>query len=346
MNKVYIILLNYNGWRDTQECLESLLRLEYSNYQIIVVDNHSTNHSMDHLLAWARGDEVSSVDNLKLAHLSMPHLIKPVDFLLYDKKSALQGGCDAKEIKLNNPIIFIQSDQNNGFSAGNNIGIQYALAKGATDYIWLLNNDTVVQPDAVSELVKKAQYYKDKGRKVGVIGAKLMYYHQPELIQAVGGNYNKWFAAATHIGAFEKDLGQFDNEDVVQNINYPVGASMFVNIDFIKDVGLMCEDYFLYFEELDWVIRGKQKEWKVGYAWSAKVFHKEGASTGLSAEPSEGSELAEYFGLKNRLVFTRKFYPFLVFIVRISFILVVINRLKRKQFHKLPVILKLLFSRV
>ena len=72
MKKVYIILLNYNGWRDTQECLESVLKLDYPNFQIIVVDNQSPNDSMSHLLAWAKGEELASVDNPELAHLSTP----------------------------------------------------------------------------------------------------------------------------------------------------------------------------------------------------------------------------------------------------------------------------------
>ena len=338
--------MNYNGWRDTQECLESILKLQNSNYQIIVIDNNSPNNSMDHLLAWASGKEFSIVDNARLGHLSTPRITKPVDFLIYDKQLALQGGCAAEEVKLINPIIFIQLDENNGFSSGNNVGIQYALSKEDAEYIWLLNNDTVVNPDTAEELSKKASYYKDKGQKVGLIGAKLMYYHQPEMIQAVGGKYNKWLSISTHIGSFEKDFGQFDSEDIVKNTSYPIGASMFVDINFIKDVGLMCEDYFLFFEELDWTIRGKKKGWEIGYSWSAVIYHKEAASTGMSNKYSKKSDFADYLLIKNRLIFTRKFYPWLMFIIRLSFIIIIINRFKRKQFYKIPTIIRLMFGPV
>lgn len=264
MLKTYIILLNYNGWRDSQECLESLLKLDYTNYQIVLVDNNSPNDSMSHIIAWAKGDEIASVDNPELIDLSTPHSNKPLDFFFYDNESALNAGIAAQETNLNNPLIFIQASENRGFSAGNNIGIKYVLAQNDADFIWLLNTDTVVETNALSALVQKADKYKKENRKVGIIGSKLMYYYHPELIQAVGGRYNKWLATTKHIGAFQKDLGQYDNELTSNKINYPIGASMFVDINFIQDVGLMCEDYFLYFEELDWVKRAKSKHWNIG----------------------------------------------------------------------------------
>ncbi len=317
MNKTYILLLNYNGWRDTQECLESVLKLDYPNYQIIVVDNNSPNNSMGHLIAWAKGREEATVDNSLLENLSTPHTPKPLDFLLYDKQIAVAGGNLATDQGLNNPIIFIQTGENRGFAAGNNIGIEYALKKGDADYIWCLNNDTVVEPDALTALVNRAEIYKDQGCKVGIMGSKLMYYYQPDLIQAVSGEYNPWLATTSHVGALEKDNGQYDMELSNQQISYPVGASMFVDVAFIKDVGMMCEDYFLFFEELDWVHRGFKKGWSTGYCWGSKIFHKEGGSVGSNstANASNRSEIADLYGLRNRFAFQKKFYPNRLFIL-------------------------------
>lgn len=344
MPKTYIILLNYNGWRDTQECLESVLKLDFPNYQIIVVDNNSPNDSMSHLLAWSKGDEIATVDNYELAHLSTPHYPKPLPFVLYDKQTAINGGIQEQEAQLTNPIIFIQAGENRGFAAGNNIGTEYALKKGNADYIWYLNNDTVVEPNALIEYVKKAQQYKTNNHKVGIIGAKLMYYHQPELIQAIGGTYNQWVATTKHIGAFEKDSGQYDNEGIVKKISYPVGASMFVDVAFIKDVGQMCEDYFLYFEELDWVYRGNKNSWQVGYCWKTKVFHKEGGSIGTDLNPLKRSDLSDYYGLKNRIKFTKKNNRLFVFFVKVGFLFVFFNRLKRGNFSQFINALKVFFG--
>lgn len=334
--------MNYNGWRDSQECLESLLKLDYSNYRIVLVDNNSPNDSMSHIIAWAKGEEVASVDNVALKHLSIPPFSKPLDYILYDKESASKGGLAEQEASLNNPLVFVQAGENKGFSAGNNVGIQYALAQNDAEYVWLLNTDTVVEPNALSELAQKALYYNNKSQKTGIIGSKLMYYYRPELIQAIGGSYNKWLGTSRHIGGFEHDNGQYDNE-CPQSIDYPVGASMFVSVDFIREVGLMCEDYFLYFEELDWVNRGLMRGWNVGYCWQSKIYHKEGGSIGSSSKPGEPSLFSEYYLLLNRLRFTHKFYPKLAFLVRLGFVLVLFNRSRRLQFSKFKQAFKIMF---
>jgi len=345
MTKVYIILLNYNGWRDTQECLESVIKLDYPNYQIIVVDNLSPNDSMSHLIAWAKGEELSTVDNVDLAHLSTPHCKKPVEFVLYDKQTALNGGNTVKETLLKNPIIFIQAGENRGFAAGNNIGTQFALKKNDADYIWYLNNDTVIQSNTLTEYINKAAVYKSNGQKVGIIGGKLMYYHHPKLIQSVGGMYSKWFAKTQNLGVFEKDEGQFDNEATLKKISYPIGACMLVDIDFIKNTGMMSEEYFLYFEELDWVYRGRMKNWSIGYCWEAKVFHKEGGSIGTGNKNNKNSMLSDFYGNKNRMRFTCKFNKKFIVFVWLSMLVVSINRIRSGEFKKLMNIIGIMFGK-
>ena len=340
--KSYIVILNYNGWKDTIECLESVLKLDYPNFQIVVVDNNSPNDSMPHMLAWAKGEITATVDNPQLSQLSTPHILKPVEYIFYDKHTAIIGGDIAQESELINPIIFIQSGENNGFAAGNNVGTEYVLKKSDSQFIWYLNNDTVVETNSLSEYIKKAQQYKINNNKVGIIGAKLMYYHQPKLIQAIGGKYNKWLAISKHIGAYEEDKGQYDNEEITKIISYPVGASMFVNIDFIKDVGLMSEDYFLYFEELDWVCRGENRGWSVGFCYSSKIYHKEGSS--ISGSNNKVSLLSDYHSLKNKFKFTRKFYPNFMILIKISYVFVLFNRLKRLEFRKLIQAVKVYFE--
>ena len=92
MHKVYIILLNYNGWKDTIECLESVLKNDYENYQIIVVDNDSPNNSMKFIINWAEGkQEVIYDDNSQLKHLSQPFEKKPLDYVFYTKEEALNS---------------------------------------------------------------------------------------------------------------------------------------------------------------------------------------------------------------------------------------------------------------
>lgn len=353
--KVSIIILNYNGWKDTIECLESVLRNDYPNYQVIVVDNNSSDNSIDCIKSWADGKiSVWAKPDNPLRHLSYPPIERPIPYIFYTRKEAENGGIKELESQFNEndfkgtttryPLILTQSGDNLGFAGGNNVAIRYILAKNDSDYIWLLNNDTVIKKDSLSKLVEKVEFYKKENKKIGITGSKLFYYDRPNIINGVGGRYNKYLGVSKQIGVFEKDNGQYDNKSILKDIDYIIGASMFVSKEFIEDNGLMCEDYFLYFEELDWALRGQEKGYKLGYSWESIIYHKEGISIGSSSKGKEKSEFSDYWGLKNRLFFTKKFYPQYLWLVYISFVGVIFNRLIRGQFKRIKTILKIILN--
>ena len=91
-------------------------------------------------------------------------------------------------------------------------------------------------------------------------------------------------------------------------MNYVEGASMLVSRQFIEQIGLLCEDYFLYFEEVDWALRAGGR-FKLGYAPNSVVYHKVGSSIGTSSHPARKSFTCDYFNIRNRILFTRRFYP-------------------------------------
>jgi len=294
INKVYIILLNYNGWKDTIECIESVLKNDYDNYQIIVVDNNSPNNSMEYIKAWAEGkQEVVYDENSQLKHLSQPFEKKPLDYVFYTKKEALNGGDQIKESECNKPLIFIQAGENGGFAAGNNIGIKYALAKDDFEYVWLLNNDTVIEKDSLSLLVKHA-----KKNEIGISGSALMYYHDPKEVQAYGGHINKFFGTGTHI---------LHVSEIGKKLDYVVGASFLINNKVLDKIGLMPEEYFLYYEETDYCFNARNNGFKLGVSLDSVVYHKEGGSTGASSNPSNRSEFSDLLSLKNRIKFHKKY---------------------------------------
>lgn len=334
-----IILVNYKGWADSIECLESIFKSTQPDLKIILVDNASSDGSIEKIIAWARGQLEIEAKNPQLAYLTKPPTNKPIPFTLHNSSDISEGSDYSRDEKL----VLIQSNKNEGFAAGNNLGINYALIREEADYIWLLNNDTVINPDTLNQLVASAKNYKKQNKRIGIIGAKLMHYYKPSLIQAVGGILNAYTANTTHLGDLELDKGQYDF-DISDEINYPVGASMFVSVDFIKDVGLMNESYFLYYEELDWVYRGSSKNWSIGYCWQAKIYHKEGASIGSNSSGKKKSALADFYGIRNKLLFTRKYFPENLFWVSISFSVVIVRRLLRKQYKRIPTITKMLFS--
>jgi GT2 family glycosyltransferase len=329
---VYIILLNWNGWKDTVECLESVFKLDYPDFKVIVCDNDSQDGSMDYLEKWAEG-KVScelSEDN-PLAYLSTPPIPKPVGYAKYDRQQAENGGSPDDDSRL----IFIQTGANLGFAGGNNVGMRYALKRDDFDYVWLLNNDTVVKPDALSHMVKRMTKTPDSG----ICGSTLLYYDEPDTIQALGGaSYNKWLGTHRNFGFKQKITTFSENKDIEKKLSYIIGASMLVTKDFIHSTGLMNEDYFLYFEELDWAIRASKKFRQV-YSPDSKVYHKEGNSTG--AGNGTKAELADYYTLKNRLLFTKTFFPKALSTIYFSLFLAVINRLLRFQWKRVKMIFDL-----
>ncbi|WP_210464533.1 glycosyltransferase family 2 protein [Rufibacter roseolus] len=317
--KVYIVVLNYMSWQDTVECLESLLRLKYQNKEIIVVDNDSPNGSFLHLTSWAQ------------VHL-------PSFFALKESEATQSSDLPRQ----NPPVVFIRADKNAGFAAGNNLGIRYALQKNDHDYLWLLNNDTTVDPDSLDELVKRAQFDQSSVKPVGIWGSKLLYYHQPEVIQALGGKLDLRTFTTRHLAEEEPD-GPQHNVPALQQ-DYVIGASLFVSRKFLEEVGLLSEDYFLYFEELDWAQRAERAGYGLGYVWSCRVYHKEGQTIGSSSSGKQKSALADYHGIRSKIIFFRKFYPQRTLQLYLLLIASALLRMSRLQFKRAATVFKLILQ--
>ena len=327
--KVYIIILNYNGWQDTIECLESVLKSNYKNYQIIVVDNQSPNNSMDYLIKWVKGELCLWLPYTNLLkYLSFPLKKKPLDYILYSKKEAINGGDKEKENKLKNPIIFIQAGENRGFAAGNNIGIKYALKKDDFEYIWLLNNDTVIEKNALEKLIYTAN--KTSGK---FFGTTLFYYHKPLVFQAVGGgNLNNLFG-------IPKILGKNFNKNhikklTIKELDFITGASFFMSKDIILKVGLLNENYFMYWEDTDWSLRMIKKGYRPDVVIDSIVYHKESNSIGFKSFKQQELDM------QNTLNFYFLHRPlFLFFIILFKPLYNILSRLKSHHYQILQSLL-------
>jgi hypothetical protein len=202
-------------------------------------------------------------------------------------------------------LFLIRNDENLGFAGGNNVGLRYVLARGDADYCWLLNNDTVVEPDALTHLVARMQ----QKTNIGICGSTIRLYHERTRIQALGGgHYFRWIGLPWHYGRFTRWRKNVNLLRAESRMNYVEGASMLVSRQFLDEVGLLCEDYFLYFEEADWSIRAKGR-FLLGYASQSIVYHKVGGSIGTRSNPAKKSYTCDYYNIRNRLLFTRRFYP-------------------------------------
>jgi GT2 family glycosyltransferase len=193
---VAVLLLNWNQWGLTIECMESLLRLDYPRFTIVVCDNASTDDSVSHLRAWASGrTEVRPNVSIhpSLRHHSEPPAPKPVSLAEIDRATA-ESGRGERGAK----VVLIHNGDNLGFAGGNNVGMRYIAARGDLPITWILNNDTVVAPDSLKKLVRPLA--DDPG--VTGVGATMMEYNAPGEIQAMaGGAFSWWHILPGLVGA-------------------------------------------------------------------------------------------------------------------------------------------------
>lgn len=233
--KVSMIILNWNGVEDTIECLESLKKITYPNYEVIVVDNASSGNDVEVLRE-----------------------------------------------RYGNYIHVIANDENYGYPEGCNVGMRYALKKG-TDYILLLNNDIVVDPEFLTELVKVAE----SDPSIGLTGSKIYYYYHPNRIQSAGGKIRWWLGDIEGYGG-EEDMGQYD--DVAER-DLVFATSCLIKKKVIERISFLDPFFFFGVEEYDYCPRAKRAGFKVVYVPHSKVWHKWGASRAKFSQYPETSEI-------------------------------------------------------
>ncbi len=323
-NRVYVVILNWNGWRETIECLESVMGSRGCTFRVIVCDNDSTDDSLARIAAWAEGRLV--VDSARTPE-SLRRLIEPPQAKPIGLRILTEAEAEAGSALDDPPLTLIRNDANHGFAGGNNVGMRFALAHSDCAWVWVLNNDTVVAPDAMRALVERV----GADLRIGLCGSTVLYYDAPSTVQALGGAYlNRWFGVTRHLHDGERWAGPSDPSSIEPAMSYVFGASMLATRAFVAQVGLMAEDYFLYYEELDWAMRARGR-FALGYAPSSIVWHKEGASIGSSSKAAERSALCDYYGARNRLLFMRRFFPWRMASVYAGLLLSILKRLKRGQ---------------
>jgi GT2 family glycosyltransferase len=332
-----ILLLNWNGWEDTLECLESVFRLVPGGHTVIVCDNASDDGSLERVQEWARGVRDASAANPSLRRLITPPVARPVRYAVYDRAAAERGGSEEDR---DAPLILIRTGDNLGFAGGNNVGLRYALARPEIERVWLVNNDAVVAPDALARLVAAMEV----DPQIGICGSRVMHYHEPERVQALGGgSYSRWLALPRLIGEGLREADLPPTEAVLKRLAYVTGASMLVSRAFLEEIGLMSEEYFLYFEELDWALRARGR-FHPGVALDSVVYHKEGRSIGTRG-PQEKSALSDRHFMANRLRITRKFHPRALLPVRGALLVAAARRAARGDLDRARLVLDVLKSR-
>ncbi|MCD6100378.1 MAG: glycosyltransferase family 2 protein [Candidatus Marinimicrobia bacterium] len=262
-SKVSIIILNWNGWKDTIECLESLYQITYPNYDVIVVDNGSEDDSVEKMKEYAEGK--IRVESKFFEYVPSN---KPIKCIEYTREEAEAGGGKEDEIvdlASNRKMILIKNEKNYGFAEGANIGMRYALNVLNPDYILFLNNDTVVDRGFLDELVSVGE----TNTEIGIVGPKIYLYDMPEKVQSAGVMMNYWIVEVPSVFPTRKP-----REQEIRKVDYVSGCCMLIKSEVIEKIGILDPDYFCYYEETDFCVRAKKAGYQVVSTINAKIWHK------------------------------------------------------------------------
>lgn len=296
--KVNIIILNFNGWEDTIECLESIYKITYPNWEVIVIDNGSDDDSVSKIKEWATGKIIVKSRFFKNEYSEKPiHYVREFFYAAEEGKVEVNGKeTDWDSILPQQKLSIFRLRKNYGFAGGNNIGIEYILKYKKTEYILLLNNDTIVDPKFLDELINAAS----DDEKIAFAGPKIYRYNsngRNDVICFAGGKLNIWKGQASHVGENEIDKGQYDN---VKEVDFIEGSCILARIEIVNRIGLLNTDYFLYWEDVDWCVRARSAGYKNLYVPRAKIWHK-GAATSTKI-----SGIYEYYMTRNRFRFIKQ----------------------------------------
>lgn len=249
--KVAILILQWNQVHHTKACLQSLLSLQSSSYQIFVIDNGS------------HPDSLASLKNL------FPQ------------------------------CIYVENKRNLGFAEGYNRGIKAALLH-QPDFLFLLNNDTVVDPHCIAELLSAAHQYPE----AGVFGTKIYYFEEPTQIWYAGGEVDPRSLRCYHVGCTESDLEK--RHEQVRDTGYACGCALFIRKEVVEKVGMLDPRFFLLWEEIDWCWQIRKAGYRCLFIPKARVWHKISASF----EGGNRGPAWQYFYFRNRLLFIQKHLRF------------------------------------
>ncbi|WP_295673231.1 glycosyltransferase family 2 protein [uncultured Mucilaginibacter sp.] len=237
-----------------------------------------------------------------------------------------------QQLQINYPTVkFFRSEKNLGFAGGNNLGILQASG----EYLFFVNNDTEFTP-GLMEILSEVL---DKHPEVGMVSPKIKYFYNKGMIQYAGYTpLNYYTGRNSCIGLRENDEGQYDH--ITAPTAYCHGAAMMVRKKAIEKAGMMNENFFLYYEELDWGEHIKRAGYQAWVCTEALIYHKESVSVG------KNSRLKEYFMNRNRILFMRRNAPFFKKIIfYLYFILLVVPRnvisyIKAKNYNYIPTLIK------
>lgn len=319
--EVCVVLLNWNGWQDTIECVETLLASNYPRFTITIVDNGSTDSSLEKIRAWlqrsAQDNRLSFTENI--CELTDKEKQAQPEMFSATKHSMVQ-------------VVLISLAENLGFAAGSNVGARYALAS-EVDYVWFLNNDTTVEPESLSSLVHCLESNPD----VQVATSQIRYYYTPHRIWNCGGQL-QWYGARRYF---------YSNADYTsapqsgcETITFVTGCAMFVRSRLLREHGLLTEKFFFGEEDFEFSMRLKKAKILMVCCHDSIVYHKVSTSVERMAKHEWFGRI--YVHYLNRFINMRTYMPPIIWhIWRILYLIYITLLLAVKQKRPLRQVLYL-----
>ncbi len=285
-----VILVTYCAEDVIVDCLESLLASQGVDLRIVVVDNASPDQTVRTVTEWAAG---------RIGLQGVPWQ-RPYSPLPHGPVSLAEGETACSSLR-RGEVGLIQAGTNLGFAGGVNLGLKALRAHPEVDHFWILNPDCMAESTTAMRLEQRAAQAGD----FGVIGGRVYYTVPQGTIQSDGGRINFWTGICTPFNMTCRAEACTPPKEV--DLDYISGAHMFVSRRFLDQVGLMPEDYFLYYEEMDWCCRGK--DLGLLFEPEAAVHHHGGHSIGSATMTKGPSPLAAYFLNRSRIRFMVRFRP-------------------------------------
>ncbi len=286
---VSIVLLNWNGYEDTLEALESLYNINYPNYNVIVADNNSTNDSIEKIKAYAQGNIRVETEYTKYLNN------KPIKLNIV-KEGEYPENIDNTSTPEQKKLLLIKNRENYGFAKGNNIAIDYTIKQDKPDYILLLNNDTIVDPEFLNKMIDVAL----TDEKIGLIGPKFYYYDYEgshDTIWCIGSVVDLNHFPGHHSIMEEPDYDL--TQDIIE-CDWVSGAGALIKTEAMPESYLSTE-FFFGCEDIDLAISIKQKGFKVVTVTDSIIWHKVGMS-----RHKNSTFKTEYNHVKTNLQFIKK----------------------------------------
>lgn len=188
-------------------------------------------------------------------------------------------------------VEILELSENLGYAGNNNVGIQAAINAGA-DWVFVLNEDTILANDCLAQLISASNMHP----KIGILGPMVYHYDEPDVIQSAGGSLGmSW--ESIHIGQNTLDKGQYANPRPVDWIS---GCAILVRSEVVQEVGMLDERFFYYWEETEWCLRTRRAGWEIWHIPQAKLWHK-GVQRDYQPSPN-----VTYYSTRNRLLMMKK----------------------------------------